>query len=78
MRTNGILFPDSLDLILEAGVSHLTITINAVDSSIGKQISWILFAISRRLIPAVVRNIINVCLNIKLSINSSSMLLSVY
>lgn len=44
MSTNGLLLPDSLDLLLEAGVSHLTITINAVDSSIGKQIySWVRF-----------------------------------
>ncbi|TET76573.1 MAG: radical SAM protein, partial [Candidatus Cloacimonadota bacterium] len=42
MSTNGLLLPDSLDLLLEVGVSHLTITINAVDSSIGKQIySWV-------------------------------------
>lgn len=42
MSTNGLLLSDSLDLLLEAGVSHLTITINAVDSSIGKQIySWV-------------------------------------
>jgi len=42
MSTNGLLLADSLDLLLEAGVSHLTVTINAVDSSIGKQIySWV-------------------------------------
>lgn len=42
MSTNGLLLPDSLDLLLEAEVSHLTITINAVDSSIGQQIySWV-------------------------------------
>lgn len=44
MSTNGLLLSDSLDLILEAGVSHLTITINAVDSSIGRQIySWVIY-----------------------------------
>jgi len=44
MSTNGLLLPDSLDLILEAGVSHLTITVNAVDSSIGRQIySWVIY-----------------------------------
>lgn len=42
MSTNGLLLPDSLDILLEAGVDHLTITINAVGSSIGKQIySWV-------------------------------------
>jgi len=44
ISTNGLLLPDSLDLLLETGVSHLTITINAVDSSIGKQIySWVIY-----------------------------------
>jgi len=42
ISTNGLLLPESLDLLLEAGVSHLTITINAVDNNIGKQIySWV-------------------------------------
>lgn len=42
MSTNGLLLLDSLDLLLEAGVSHLTITINAIDSRIGAQIySWV-------------------------------------
>lgn len=53
MSTNGLLLPDSLDLLLEAGVSHLTITINAVDSSIGKQIySWVRYK-GRRLFGEV-------------------------
>lgn len=42
MSTNGLFLLDSLDLLLEVGVSHLTITINAVDSRIGAQIySWV-------------------------------------
>lgn len=42
MSTNGLLLSDSLDLLLEVGVSHLTITINAIDSRIGAQIySWV-------------------------------------
>ncbi len=42
LSTNGLLLPYSLDLLLEAGVNHLTITLNAVESDIGEQIySWI-------------------------------------
>lgn len=42
MSTNGLLLLDSLDSLLEAGVNHLTITINAIDKNIGQQIySWV-------------------------------------
>lgn len=42
LSTNGLLLTDSLDLLLEAGVRHLTITINAIERSIGQQIySWV-------------------------------------
>lgn len=42
LSTNGLLLLDSLHLLKERGVSHLTITINALDTGIGKQIySWV-------------------------------------
>lgn len=38
MSTNGLLLPDKIDEMEEAGISSLTITINAVDIAIGAQI----------------------------------------
>ena len=44
VSTNGLLLPDCLDLLLEARVTHLTVTTNAVDISVGKQIySWVIY-----------------------------------
>lgn len=42
MSTNGLLLPEKLDLIHELGVSTITVTMNAVDPKIGKEIySWV-------------------------------------
>ncbi|ABU60075.1 radical SAM protein [Roseiflexus castenholzii] len=38
LSTNGLLLPDQIDAIERAGITTLTITINAVDPAIGKQI----------------------------------------
>jgi nitrogen fixation protein NifB len=38
ISTNGLLLPDKLDQLKEAGVSALTITINAVDADVGSKI----------------------------------------
>lgn len=44
LSTNGLLLTDSLDLLHEAGVSHLTVTINAVDAKVGEQIyDWAVY-----------------------------------
>jgi nitrogen fixation protein NifB len=37
--TNGLLMPRKIDLLHELGVSHITITINAIDSEIGQKIN---------------------------------------
>ena len=40
--TNGLLLTDKLDLISDLGVSTITVTMNAIDPSIGNQIySWV-------------------------------------
>ncbi|UCD09808.1 MAG: radical SAM protein [Dehalococcoidales bacterium] len=40
--TNGLLLKDSLEAMLDAGLSSLTVTINAADERIGKEIySWV-------------------------------------
>ncbi len=42
LSTNGLNFPPYLDEVAEIGVSHVTITVNAVDPEIGKKIySWV-------------------------------------
>ena len=42
LSTNGLNFPPYLDEVAEIGVSHVTITVNAVDPEIGKKIyGWI-------------------------------------
>ncbi|MBI5788277.1 MAG: radical SAM protein [Candidatus Schekmanbacteria bacterium] len=42
LSTNGLLLPDRLDDLTEAGVSSLTVTINAIDPWIGEKIySWV-------------------------------------
>lgn len=38
LSTNGLLLPDKIDEIYDAGISSLTITINAIDPTIGTQI----------------------------------------
>jgi nitrogen fixation protein NifB len=38
MSTNGLLLPEKIDEILNAGVAFLTVTVNAVDPNIGKHI----------------------------------------
>ncbi|UOY10155.1 nitrogenase cofactor biosynthesis protein NifB [Methanonatronarchaeum sp. AMET6-2] len=38
ISTNGLLLPDKIDRLVELGVSNLTITINAVDPEIGREI----------------------------------------
>lgn len=38
IATNGLLLPDKLDQLVEAGVQALTITINAVDAEVGSKI----------------------------------------
>jgi len=38
ISTNGLLLPDKLDAIEQAGITTVTITINAVDHAIGEQI----------------------------------------
>jgi nitrogen fixation protein NifB len=44
LSTNGLALPDNVDRIAEAGVSHVTVTLNAVDPEIGKKIyGWIHF-----------------------------------
>ncbi len=42
LSTNGLLLPQYVDRIVEAGVDHVTITINAVDPDIGARIyAWV-------------------------------------
>jgi nitrogen fixation protein NifB len=42
LATNGLNLPPYLDELVEIGVSHVTLTINAVDTQIGRQIySWV-------------------------------------
>ncbi|MDQ2087104.1 nitrogenase cofactor biosynthesis protein NifB [Herbivorax sp. ANBcel31] len=38
LSTNGLMLPYYADRIIEAGISHITVTINAVDPEIGKKI----------------------------------------
>jgi nitrogen fixation protein NifB len=38
MSTNGLLLPDKADLIAELGVNSVTVTVNAIDPEIGKEI----------------------------------------
>lgn len=38
LSTNGLLLPDKIDEATEAGITSLTITINAIDADIGEQI----------------------------------------
>ncbi len=38
LSTNGLLLPDKIDEIYEAGITSLTITINAIDADVGEQI----------------------------------------
>ncbi len=38
MSTNGLLLPDKADLIAELGINSVTVTVNAVDPEIGKEI----------------------------------------
>ncbi len=38
LSTNGLLLPDRMDKIEELGIGTLTVTLNAIDSSIGKNI----------------------------------------
>jgi nitrogen fixation protein NifB len=38
LSTNGLLLPKYIDFLKEKGVSHLTVTLNAVDPDIGKEI----------------------------------------
>lgn len=38
LSTNGLMLPDHLDEIVETGISHLTVTINAIDPDIGQHI----------------------------------------
>lgn len=42
LSTNGLWLPEKLDLLLGLGVSHLTLTLNAVDPHIGQRIyAWV-------------------------------------
>jgi nitrogen fixation protein NifB len=42
LSSNGLILPDKLDLLDELGVGTITVTINAVDPKIGKEIySWV-------------------------------------
>lgn len=44
ISTNGLALPDHLDEIAEVGIGHVTVTMNAVDPDIGKEIySWVHF-----------------------------------
>ena len=44
LATNGLTLVDHVEKILELGVSHLTVTVNAVDPEIGKKIyAWVRF-----------------------------------
>ncbi|MGD9807789.1 MAG: nitrogenase cofactor biosynthesis protein NifB [Deferribacterales bacterium] len=44
ISTNGLALPDYVDEIVELGISHVTVTMNAVDPLVGQQIySWIHF-----------------------------------
>lgn len=44
ISTNGLNLPDYVDEIVELGISHVTVTMNAVDPEIGQKIySWIHF-----------------------------------
>jgi len=44
ISTNGLALPDYVDEIVELGISHVTVTMNAVDPMIGQHIySWIHF-----------------------------------
>jgi nitrogen fixation protein NifB len=38
MSTNGLLLPDKADLIAELGINSVTVTVNAIDPEIGKEI----------------------------------------
>ncbi|MBN1323770.1 MAG: nitrogenase cofactor biosynthesis protein NifB [Methanotrichaceae archaeon] len=38
LSTNGLLLPEKVELLAELGVSNLTVTLNAVDPNIGKEI----------------------------------------
>lgn len=38
LSTNGLWLPEKVDLLIELGVSHLTLTLNAVDPRIGQRI----------------------------------------
>ena len=42
VSTNGLAAPDYIDKLAEIGITHLTVTVNAVDAAIGSKIySWI-------------------------------------
>jgi nitrogen fixation protein NifB len=42
LSSNGLLLPDKLDILDELGVGTITVTINAIDPKIGKEIySWV-------------------------------------
>jgi nitrogen fixation protein NifB len=42
LATNGLALPEHVDALAETGVTHVTVTVNAVDPEIGKQIyAWI-------------------------------------
>jgi nitrogen fixation protein NifB len=42
LSTNGLLLPQRIDDLARAGVTHLTVTINAVDKEVGKDFySWV-------------------------------------
>jgi nitrogen fixation protein NifB len=44
LATNGLTLVDHVEEILERGVSHLTVTVNAIDPEVGKNIySWVRF-----------------------------------
>lgn len=44
LATNGLALVDHVDRILRLGVSHLTVTVNATDPEVGKEIySWVRF-----------------------------------
>ena len=42
LSTNGLNLPDHIDELVEAGVTHVTVTVNAVDPSVGERIyDWV-------------------------------------